>query len=171
MAITFTAGQLVTAAELNLLAGQYAAKTSTQTVTNSTTLVPDNDLVFTLAPFQTYQLEINLEATSSAVNHGILVGYATTGTVTLVGRQGLGPVFQAAAGASTSTLMHSFGFNSTSAAAYGTDTGTSQVWEKLILTGGLSGGTVVVQWAQNTSGAATTTSLFAGSHGVLRCVA
>lgn len=167
---SFTALQLLTAAQMNLLCPTYAVKSATQTVTNSTALVNDNDLTFTLLPNQTYQIDWNLEAASSAVAHGINIGYALTNTVAIVARQGIGPVAGAAA-ASTSTLVHAFGFNAVSAVGYGTDTGTAAVWEKTIFTAGASGGLVTLQFAQNTAGAGTTTSLVAGSHAVMRCIA
>lgn len=168
-ALNFTAGQLVTAAELNLLVPIYVLKGSNQVVTNSTVLVNDNDITFTLAPNQSYAVDINLQVVSSATAHGISVGYAVTGTVAIVARSGVGPGLGTAN--TRLTTMNSVSFTNLGALTYGTDSQTSQVWEKLVFTSGASGGTVTMQWAQATAGAATTTTVGAGSHAIVRAVA
>lgn len=170
MTVSFSAGQLLTAAQMTVLCPVYTVKTLNQVVTNSVTLVNDADLVFTLLPNQTYAIDWDLLASSSAGVHGIDIGYAVSGTVAIVARSGMGPAVGTVAG-STGGNMRAFAFASLLAGGYGTDTSGVAIREHTIWAAGVSGGTVTLKFAQDTLGAATTTTLLAGSNAIARIVA
>lgn len=177
MTISFTSGEELLAAKMNLLCPVLAVLSSDQTYTNTTTPASATDLSFTLLANTTYVLELHAGATSSATGHGLALAYTTTGTVALGSglRLGNGPSTSGTT-QSTSTSMHAYLYNALGAVTYGTDTaaissGVSGITEYLTLVGGLSGGTITLQGAQATAGAATTTTLKAGTWAILRAVA
>ena len=169
MSISFSAGQLITSNQMNLLAPVYTVKSTPQSVTDSATLVNDNDLVFTVVANQAVQISYRLGVTAGSTAPGIKTAYLLTGTVAVQARHGLGPA-SGTVTASTSTAMHAFMFNSTAAANYAADTGVATVWEDVVFTTGASGGTITLQWAQNTATVGVSTTLNAGSYAILRYV-
>lgn len=177
MSIVFTLLEKLTSAKMNLLCPVLAVLSADQVYTNTTTPASATDLTFTLLPNQIYEIALHAGATSSATGHGVGLQWTTTGTVALSTglRRGNGPS-TAGTTQSTSTSMHSFLYNALGVVTYGTDTaaigsGVAGIDEFLTVTGGLSGGTITLQGAQATGGAATTTTLKAGSWAVCRVIA
>lgn len=148
---TFLAGQRITAAMLNELAPLAGYKTADESVTSSTTLQNDDALFLELAANTTYQVILQL-----AYNGGTQ------------GSSDLKLAWSAPSGATarfaafwrdTSGANHQGVTDLTTVSALGTN-GTSNDYS-LLLTGtiitGSAGGTLQVQWAQNTSSATPTT--------------
>lgn len=161
----------------HVLTGDVVWTNSTAPSTAGNTSGTLADLSLTLAANTVYQVELHIGATSSATGHGVALAYAVTGTVVLSAglRHGNGPS-TAGTTQSTSTSMHAYLYNALGAVNYGTDTaaigsGVSGIVEYLTVTGGASGGTLQLQAAQATGGAATTTTIKAGSWIVARKVA
>lgn len=174
--ITFSDGNLLTGAQLNLIVPTYVVLSSNQVYTNTTTPASVTDITFTMLPNVIYAVELHAGATSSATAHGVGLNWTTTGTVALSTglRRGNGPATTGTT-QSTSTVMHSYLFNALSVVTYGTDTaaigsGVAGIDEYLTVTGGASGGTLTLQAAQATLGAATTTTLLAGTWALARAV-
>lgn len=162
MALTFTAGQLVTANELNLLVPVFVQKPSAQVVTNSIALVNDNDIVMTLLANQTVQVDLNLQYTgSSTTAMGLRLAWATTGTLTLLARFVMGPSDLATVNppdALTSVQMRPLAaFNTNNLYGTGTAANTYYCRENLTLTTGVSGGVLTLQFAQFTLNAGSIT--------------
>lgn len=174
MALSFTAGQLVTAAELNLLVPLYAVKVSSQTVTATTTLVNDNDITFTLSPFQTYEIQLNMGVSQvhGTTGEGVRTAWAVTGTPTVVARFGGGPLeVTNAAGNTNNTAVKIYQFNSFAAATMGATDAGAWVQERVVVSSGLSGGTITLQFAQSVAQAATSVTMLSGTYAVCRAVA
>lgn len=176
MTIAFTAGQAVTAAQLSLLCPVFAVKASTQSVTNSTTLVNDSDIVFTLSANVRYLIEANLVAQSSAVTGGLRLAWAVTGTVAAVA-SGQERMVQGSADTATAApdsmlvQMRAFTLATNNDNTMSTANSNYYVREVLLLDGGASGGTLQLQFAQFTAVSANAVRLMAGSSAVLRAVA
>jgi hypothetical protein len=146
---------------------QFKQKASTQTVTASTTPVNDADLVFTLLPNISYRVSMALSPTSTAATGGtggLRTLWAVTGTVTTTNRLCTGPGINTTDATATAAAATTVGI--TRASKHGTGTAvtygvlssaTSAVAEDFVASGGASGGTLTLQWAQNT--ASGTTSL------------
>lgn len=176
MTISFTAGQLLTAAEMTMLCPTYVVKASNQGVTNSATLVNDTDLVFTLLPNQTYEVDLWGDyAGNGTTNTGLRAAWAVTGTVAMTSRFCQGPGDAAGAALPDSVLMQSrpmAAINTNNLYTSGIVAGAGFVFhEKLIVTGGVSGGTLQFQFAQFTATAAQTMTMLATSYAVARMVA
>lgn len=169
--LTWTAGQLVTAAELNLFVPLFALKGSNQSVTNSATLVNDNDIVFTLIANQTYHLVLVGTGLATTKVPGLKTGWTLTGTVNGTIKNLMGPVNPIAAAGSFNTTLSLFSEAVTASAGWGMDTQATTFREELILTSGASGGVVQLQFAQQAATAATTTTLSAGTFAICRVVA
>lgn len=176
MAIAFTAGQLVTSNQLNLLAPLYAAKASNQSVTNSATLVNDNDIVFTLVANQVVHVQAHIVAQSSTTSAHVRLAWAVTGTV--AGVNATRPRMVAGSADSgaqppdaMSVQMRSFTLGTNNLNVITTANSDYYIQENLLVTGGASGGTLQLQFAQFTAVAAQTTSLMAGTFAVARYVA
>lgn len=171
MAISFTAGQLVTANELNLLCPTYIIKNVTQSVTNSVTLVNDTDFVWTILPNQSAIIEINLQTANTTTGAGLRLAWTTSGTAGFAARMANGPS-DTAAGV---TNEHEFQIQGRPLTAATnnlyqlTGTGTYIVRETLVVGGGATGGNVQMQFAQFTANVGST-QVQSGSFGVLRYV-
>ena len=175
MTIAFTAGQVLTANQLNLLSPTFILKNSTQTVTNSATPVNDNDFVFTLLANQSAQVLLYIQASQSGTGSpGIRVSWTTTGTAGFASRCTIGPCNSVANVTSPSQMqMQSQPLASTTQNVYalGTNTqGPFLIFETLLVGGGASGGTIQMQWAQGGATASTSTTVNQGSYAVLRYV-
>ncbi|MGV1010413.1 MAG: hypothetical protein ACOYBY_17740 [Dermatophilaceae bacterium] len=145
--MTFLAGQIPTAAELNaIVTRRFIAKAAAESVTSSTVLQDDNDLQVALTN-GTYLIDARIVA-SAAEAGDLKLAWTHSGPCT-------GP-----AEATTdrqSTLMLRQAASETTVIPYGIDgSGTTYVGEELyvIVT---AAGTLKLQWAQNTSSATATT--------------
>lgn len=176
MTISFTAGQLLTAAEMTMLCPTYVVKASNQSVTNSATLVNDTDLVFTLLPNQTYEVDLWGEyAGSGTTNAGLRAAWTSTGTVGFVSRFCQGPGDAAGAAVPDSVLMQTRPMGALTTNNLYTSgivaAATFVFHEKLIVTGGVSGGTLQFQFAQFTATAGQSMTMGGTSYAVARMVA
>lgn len=176
MTISFAAGQLITSNQMNLLAPLLTSKAVNQSVTNSATLVNDNDIVFTFVANQTVMVECYLGVFATTNVPGIGVAWGATGTITGVSRSGLGSPKPPNTTVFTTTMQTflSPGSNLTATFNIGADTNSSfptMYQDRLLLTTGASGGTLQLKWAQATATAATTTTVAAGSYAIARYVA
>lgn len=150
MPVPVYAGQRITAALLNAIQPLSATRASTQTVSNSTTLVNDDTLLLALVANATYRIEGQLYYNQTAAGTaGIKIGWTLP-----AGATGFNETFHADTG--TSVLTGFFASNWAGTIAAGTS-GTSVVG--MTIHGTLttvSAGTLQLQWAQNTSSATGT---------------
>lgn len=177
MAISFTAGQVLTANELNLLAPVYLVKNSSQSVTNSATLVNDNDIALTLLANQTAQITLMLDyQANTTTNVGLRLAWVAGGTLGLISRFVMGPSDAGGANppdALTTVQMRPLtAFTTNNLYSTGTTANAAYVLrEELIVTTGASGGTLTLQFAEFTAAAATTITLNNSSYAIARYVA
>jgi hypothetical protein len=166
--LTWYGGERITAAKLNARLPIYVPKSVAETVTSSTTLQDDDELVVTLSAGRSYDIELVLAVTTGTTGADVKLAWATTGTVTQTStRACFGPGrFTKDAAAETSNtaspydsgMVRASRHNLTTSVAYGTDGSTaSAILEKFTVSGGVSGGTLRLQWAQNVSSATATT--------------
>jgi hypothetical protein len=165
----FTAGNTLTAAQLNALNG-YVTKTADQSVTSSTTLVNDTHLLYTIAATGTYVFDVCLIGVSAANAAGdLMTGFTfPTGTMWL---SGVGPDPSLASG---NAVIGQFGANDAYLSganfnAYGLSTSKTTINIHGVLTATATG-TLRLQWAQQASSASAST-LKSGSHMLVRQVA
>jgi hypothetical protein len=165
----FTAGQVLTAAELNAL-GLHATKTADQSVTSSTTLINDIHLSIAIPTVGTYLVDTYLYGVSAANAAGDLqLGYSfPAGTMSGFA---LGPDASLASG---TVQAGQWGVQTSitgGVAAFinGLSTSTVAIWAHTLLTVTATG-TLQLMWAQNSSSASAST-LKAGSHMLVRQVA
>jgi hypothetical protein len=175
MAIAFTAGQLVTANQMNLLAPLLAVKSSPRTVTASAVLVNDNDIVFTLVANQTVEVDAKfLYQSNTTTDVGLRPAWSTTGTLTMLARTALGANDSAVVTPDAMTMqsrpLGAFTTNNLVSTASVANT-AAMYRETLLLTTGASGGTLQFQWAEFTGTAATSVTMNAGTFAVARYVA
>lgn len=153
MALTFAAGQIITADALNASAPLYAAKLALQTVTNSTTLVNDTALFLDMSAGRTYDVTAML-AVSGATAGDIKIAWATTGTIFLLGQRAcLGPTLLVADRLATTVTMP--GGGGLTAQAYGVEPNIAIIMERLLVSCSVAG-RLTLQWAQNTLSATGT---------------
>lgn len=133
----------------------YIKKASSETVTSSTTLQNDDDIVFNLPEPGTYSIKALLTA-AGATNGDIKIDWvASSGATQLTTRRCLGPAVGASD--STSASMRCSAHNLTTAVSYGTNESTvSVILEEFLVTTSATG-TVQMRWAQNASSATATT--------------
>lgn len=158
----YTGGQRLTAADLQ--AGQFiiVTKTANTDRANTTTLADDPDLQFLVAESAVYAIEFRLHfaATTTA-------GFKTAWDVPsgAAGNKGVqGPGSSATDTAANNISMRSGVHGFTTTVTYGSrNSATNQclAYEESLITTS-AGGTLALQWAQNTSNA-TATRLAAGS--------
>lgn len=171
MAISqFVALQQLTAAQLNQLVPLCAVKGSNQSVTNSATLVNDSDIIFTLVANQTYHIAFHLLFSATTKVPNGKYNLSLTGTVASVGSAThvVAPTSPMPAGGAALYTIESGASNG---ANFGVDTAPVCVKLDGIFTGGGSGGTITLQFAQQTATAATSTTILAGSFAIARMVA
>ena len=165
----FTAGNVLTAAQLNALNG-YVLKTADQSVTSSSTLTNDTHLLYTIGATGTYIVDLWLYGTSAANNAGDLKIAFTFPT---------GTMHFGTAGPSVNLLSGSadvsewFANLSATSGTTFTNVGLSTTVSQTHIHGILiatATGTLRMQWAQFASNANAST-LQAGSHMLVRQVA
>lgn len=176
MAISFAAGQVLTANELNLLAPQYVVKASDQLVTNSTTLVNDNDIVFTLQANQIYFIEAHLVSQNTTTTGNLRLAWTASGTVAGVNATRPRMVYGSADSGTQppdamAIQMRSFAINTNNLNVISSAALDYLIREDLLLTGGTGGGTIQLQFAQFAAVASQSIKLMAGSFAICRCVA
>lgn len=164
----FTAGQVVTAAQLNAING-YVLKTADQSVTSSTVLVNDTHLSYTIPAAGTYIVDLWLFASSGANAAGdLLFGFTFPAGTFYAFTDGLdiglasaanGTVQMAGVAATSGAAIQAFGLSTSVTAAL--------IHAVFIAT---AAGTLRFQWAQNASNASAST-VKAGSHMLVRQVA
>jgi hypothetical protein len=157
----FTAGQPLTAAQLNAING-FVSKTADQSVTSSTTLTNDTHLSFAIPAAGTYLADLYLYVTSAANAAGsIKLGFSFPagtlhfasdgGTGMATGTSGSGEWAAALSATSGTTVLN-----------YSVNTGAMYINTHAILTATASG-TLRLMWAQIASNVNATT-VKAGSH-------
>lgn len=181
MTYSFVAGNVLTAAQLNALAPVYVLKQAAETVTNSAVLQNDDELLVVLAANKVYKITLNLVFGCSVNTADIQIAWNATGTLTHSGsRTCRGPSVAttdqgatAAAAVTVGVLRSSGGHALSTAVSYGSNgtQNTSAVEEALVISGGASGGTLTLQWAQNAAALATTTTVVAGSYLIAEVIA
>lgn len=175
MAISFSAGQLLTAAQLNLLCPIYAVAPSDQAVTNSNARVPSTYITFTLLPQQTYEIDANIVAQVTVNSCHLSLAWAVTGTVAAptsgAERMVIGsPDTATAAPDSMLVQVRAFALTTGNLNTMTTINSNYYVRERLLLNGGASGGTVTLQFAQFTAVAAQSAKLMAGTYATARVI-
>lgn len=169
--ISYLAGQLVPAASLNVLAPIYAVKASDQSVTNSATLVNDNDISFSFLPNQTIHVQAYLLMQASSAAPGMRNAWSSSG-LTSSTRVVLGPP-DAGSPAPDNMQVQSRAFSLATNNLYAMSTinSTYVAVENLIVTTGLAAATLQLQFAEFTATASTTVTLKAGTFAIARYVA
>lgn len=178
---SFASGAVLTAAQLNALAPTYVLKQATETVTNSAALQNDDELLVALSAGKTYLIKVSLIVGTSVATSDFKCAYTTSGTLSHVGSRSChGPSISttdqgasAAAATTVGVVRHSGGHGLGTAVSYGNDgaANTSAIDEEFVISGGASGGTLTLQWAQNTAAGATTASVIAGSYMIAQVIA
>jgi hypothetical protein len=151
----------------------YARKSASESVASTTTVQSDDHITFTLAASAVYELKVFLTVSGSTggdfKTQWLFTGAASGGNHTT--RYGLGPG-TATTTASATAVMQYARQAWTTEIAYGVDgTLSSHIEEGGLLdttTGG--SGTITLQWAQNTSNAASTV-VGTGSYAILERLA
>jgi hypothetical protein len=142
---------------------QTKSKGSNQSVTNSTVLVNDTDLSFTVGPNQTwaFQFVLNVSNNNSATpdwKAAILAPAGSTCSVTQSGEEPAGGVFPQALSTNCTTPLTLV--NNTIVA----NLIPFQVYINGTVTTGATAGTVNLQFAENTAGVGTSITVLAGSY-------
>jgi hypothetical protein len=181
MAISFSAGQVLTANALNVLAPIYVPKSANQTMTSSTTLTNDAALFVALPANQVYEVRLKLlaayaSAVTSGTPLGIQANWSLTSTGALVARTVLGPSDTTAGVTGPDEYQvqgRAIGLtNNSFYQMIGTSSATNAfvISEELVITSGASGTTLQLQWAQDSS-STNTLSVLAGSYLIARAIA
>lgn len=169
MAITFAAGQSLTAAALNAILPVTVTKANAQNVTG-TTLANDAELVLTLAAGGVYQIYACITATGPTAGD-IKTAWALTGTgATATTRKVSGPgvnttdVSATAAAATTVGIVRSSVSTLAATTSFGLDNSAnaSAIYDSFIVTAGSGTATLQLQVAQ--VAASGTTVVTAGAH-------
>lgn len=154
----------------------FAVCAADQLVTNSTTLVSSVYLTFTLAAGRTYEIDANLVMQATTTTGNIKTAWAVTGTVAAAITSGNERMVQGPPDTGTSlpdsTLVQTRAFALAAAPLYTMNTANSNYYahERLLVVGGASGGTLTLQFAQNTGVAANSAKLMANSYATARRV-
>lgn len=155
--VSWSAGSKIQAANLLLMEPQNAVKNGVQSVTSSTTLVDDNDMVFTLPGSGTYVWTTFLNYTGGTLGSSDLkCTFAYTGT------SSFGVWGGAGIATSATTAIQAGGNSLGSTVSWGTSGGSFFTLHMHGSVFATSSGTLKLQWAQNTS-SATSTNLRQGS--------
>lgn len=153
MSFPWSAGELVTAAKLNLHNDKYVIKSALQNVISSTVLVNDTDLFVDLDAGRTYEVELNIGC-SGDPTADIKVAYTTTGTITLAAfRTCFGPALATTNIADTTFRTGQAAL--ATAVPYGVTASVGKAWETFIVSCTVAG-RLQMQWAQNASVAVNT---------------
>jgi hypothetical protein len=156
----FVAGNVLAAADLNARAPLYVVKQATESVTSSTTLQNDDELVLTLLANRTYYVKVCLYVTGAAAGD-VKVDWVL-GTVANTPLR-----FQSGPDTSTSgvgaTTVRKTVNGMTTAVPYGLDGSIgSAIVEEFIVQCTTSNASLQMRWAQNGS-SGTATQVQAGS--------
>lgn len=156
MSLTWASGDTITAARLNNSNPLSVIKASTENVNSSTTLQNDDELFLDLAAGRVYRVEaVLLIPTSTSTVPNIKLAWSTTGTITQVGaRTSVGPALGTTDNSACSVRSTAHGL--TTAVAYGVpSSGNTGSIRETMLVSCTAAGRLQLQWAQNTSNAAT----------------
>lgn len=155
---TWAAGDKITSAKLTAMQTQYVIAASTQSLTSSTTMQNDNELVFPLEANATYEVEVYaLFQQADATGTGDLVTDYTFPSGSSGLKQCLGP--SSVAGAATGREQMEVRL---AAHAFGTDVdylfGADEnldycVWERGVITTSTTAGNFQFRWAQKVADA------------------
>lgn len=154
----------------------YAVCAADQLVTNSVTLVSSIYITFALAANRIYEIDANLVCQATASTGNIRLAWIATGTLAAgiasgAERMVMGSPDTATA-APDSMLMQSRAFVMTTNNLNTMSTANTNYYvrERLLITGGVSGGQLTLQFAQFTGVAANSAKLMAGSYATARRV-
>lgn len=163
-----TAGSRVTAAVLTSMQTQFALKTASQTVTNSTVLVDCTDMVLPVLSGATYKGRLVLYYTATAAQD---LDYAWTTPAGSTGiRAVIGPDTSATAALPTAMASRSTSSFATRLPVGGRDGNFVLAIEEFILVAGTNGN-LQLQFAQTAAAGATTAVVLAQAHIVLDRIA
>jgi hypothetical protein len=171
---TFAAGQKLTAALLNAAIPSVAYKASDQSVTNSTTVVNDNDLSFSVVSGATYNIDSYLQWVGNDtgdIKFGFTFPASSTLSFAIIGPDDTATTFASGGTRGTGEWFARNGQTSSPSGTIQVSGSTSTLAG--IIKGQLvcnTTGTLQLQWAQNTANA-TATTLKAGSWMSLKRVA
>lgn len=146
-------------------------------VTNSATLVSSAYITFTLAASQTFEIDANLVMQATTTTGNIKTAWIATGTVAAAITSGNERMVQGPPDSGTSvpdsTLMQSRAFALAAAPLYTMNTANSNYYahERLLVIGGVSGGTLTLQFAQNSAVAGNSAKIMNGSYATARRLA
>lgn len=155
MALTWSSGELITAAKLNRPVPLQAFKTANQAVTNSIVLVNDTALFLDLPANRQYKCRLELAANGNVAGE-LRIAWTVTGTLTtVVNRRVVGPALAMTTTADTTVRLEA-GYALTSAVQYGMAAGNAFIIEEFQVDTGASGGRLQMQWAQGVANAAAT---------------
>lgn len=168
MAIGFTSGQDLTAADLNALVPTVIVKAADESVASSTTMQNDNDFVNIPIPADT-TWRVSLYAELSGTETGDYQSdWAVTGTCTTGIRHILGMPAGETDASNGNVALQARSTTSDVSNMLDAASGIGASYrEDLIVYGGASGGTLTYRWSQNTSTASNST-MRAGSWMELR---
>lgn len=172
MALGVTAGQPATAAQYNALVPFYLPQASDQTITNSTTLTNHNTFAsIAVAAGTIWEVYVAYDLGATNLTGHFKSQWVVTGTVT-VGRRIIRAAATGSTVASDWTSVNSSRDNAAGTVAFGVDdasTVRTSAEERVIFSGGASGGTYTLQWAQNAAGGVgQSTTMYAGSYLIAR---
>lgn len=161
MALSFASGELLTAAKLNRFVPIFKAKTGTQAVSASTTVVDDTDLFVDLAAGRTYQIDAFVSANGTAAGD-IKVVWTNTGTMTFPQvRSCSGPSIATTSANATAAAATTVGVTvaatrtMTTEVPYGVDGAISSAIEESFIVVCTVAGRLQLRWAQNTASGTT----------------
>lgn len=158
MAITFAAGQILTAAQMTSLAPISARKLAIETVNNTAALHNDTELVVSVLASTTYEMHLMLFY-NSGVTPDLKIFWTAPAAATLM----WGGICADAAGAVS--LPGNLSLATTQVVGGSAADASAHFWG--IFTTSATAGSLQLQWAQNTATVANT-SLYAGSALLLR---
>lgn len=157
------AGETILASDIPI--PTITVKPLAQSVTSSTVLVNDTDMVVTLTPGLWYiQLRASVTGLSSTTLGGIRVAWTTTGTITSLQRQCFGPGFGSTdqSGTVGASSFRASAHNLSTNIAYGGIGGSTTIISEDIFLDVTATGNFQMQWAQQVS-SGTATNVTSGS--------
>lgn len=165
MALTVTAGTPATATQYNALIPKYLVQGSDQTATTTTSANHNTFVGITIGAGETWAFDVYMDVDGPTAGD-VKTSWVVTGTATLDTRRhtlGMATTNTADANVQTVTGLQA---RSGAAVSYGTapENGSvrGSIQEHMVFSGGASGGTITMQWAQAT--ASGTTTMRAGSY-------
>lgn len=166
MALTWLAGEKMTAAKMNARLAIYVDKSAgAQSIASSTLLTNDTALVLTLLPSRVYEVTCHLSVTGPSAADIKLQWVLGTGVTGVIERAARGPTLSTTDVTGGATAATTVGVNRASSShafttfnSYGLDgTNPSDVVEQFVVSTAASGTmTLQLQWAQRVSDAVAT---------------